>query len=85
MVSRTVLKARLETKRAQLADANAAYSALLQGGVKSYGIGTRTLTRLDLPQLENTIKSLEKEVEELENALAGNKRRRAVGVIPRDI
>lgn len=41
-------------------------------------------TRLDLPQLEDTISKLEKEIDGLEAVLCGGKRRKAVGAIPRD-
>ncbi|MGI6155707.1 MAG: DUF6148 family protein [Enterococcus lemanii] len=84
MTSVNTLKLRLEVKKTALDEANKAYLALLSGGVKSYGIGSRTLTRLDLPQLEDTISKLEKEIDYLEIEIAGGKRRRAVGVIPRD-
>lgn len=78
------LKARLEFRHASLDAARAAYLALLNGQVKSYAIGSRNLTRFDLPQLEDTIRNLEKEVDELEGALSGRKRRKSVGIIPRD-
>ena len=56
----------------------------MSGQVKSYAVGTRNLTRLDLPQLEDTISKLEKEIDGLEAVLCGGKRRKAVGAIPRD-
>ena len=84
MTSRKKLAVRLEFRRSSLDAARSAYLALLNGQVKSYAIGSRNLTRFDLPQLEDTIKSLEKEVDELESVLNGGKRRKAVGVIPRD-
>lgn len=84
MASKTVLQARLEFKRNALEKAQAAYIALLEGGVKSYAIGSRNLTKFDLPQLEITIASLEKEIDALEEQLRGGKARRAVGVVPRD-
>lgn len=84
MASINTLKLRLESKKAQLEAANNAYSALLTGGVKSYAIGSRNLTKLDLPQLENTISKLEKEIDYLEIEIIGGKRRKAVGVVLRD-
>lgn len=84
MASKTELKARLEFRKAALTSARAAYLALLDGQVKSYAIGSRNLTRFDLPELEETISKWEKEVDELEAAVNGRKRRRAVGVVPRD-
>lgn len=84
MSSRAELQARLEFRRAALDEARAAYLALLRGQVQSYTIGSRNLTKFDLDELRNTVNKLEKEVDELETVLAGGKRRRAVGVIPRD-
>ena len=84
MAEKTVLKARLEIKREQLKEAYKAYAALLEGGVKSYAIGSRNLTRFDLSDLESTIITLEKETDELEALLSGHKPRKAVGVVPRD-
>lgn len=59
---------------------------LSQEGVKSYGIGSRNLTRYDtaLKDIHEKIKTLESEITQLENALKGVKPRRAVGVVPRD-
>ena len=65
MKSKLVLKKRLETKKEALAAAEEAYLELLSGGVKSYGIGSRNLTRFDIPVLEETIEKLEKEIDEL--------------------
>ncbi|MBT9685150.1 hypothetical protein [Pseudoflavonifractor sp. MCC625] len=84
MASKTVIKARLEFRRKALEQAQAAYLALLGGQVKSCAIGSRNLTRLDLPQLEDTIAKLEKEIDGLEEELRGGKRRKAVGAIPWD-
>lgn len=59
---------------------------MLSGGVQSYGIGSRNLTRYntDLAAIRDTIKELKQEIAELEAELAGDKPRRAVGVVPRD-
>lgn len=84
MASKTELRNRLEFKQAALASARAAYLALLNGQVKSYAIGSRNLTKFDLPQLEDTISKLEKEIDGLEAQLNGGGRRKAVGVVPRD-
>lgn len=84
MASLTTLKSRLEVKKKALDAANEAYLALLSGQVKSYTIGSRNLTKFDLPQLEDTISKLEKEVDTLEGMVSGGKRRKAVGVVPRD-
>lgn len=84
MASRAELQARLEFRRAALDEARTAYLALLKGQVQSYTIGSRNLTKFDLSELEDTILKWEKEVDELESVLSGGKRRKAVGVIPRD-
>ncbi len=59
---------------------------MLSGGVQSYGIGSRNLTRYntDLAAIREAIKQLKQEIAELESELAGGKPRRAVGVVPRD-
>lgn len=85
MASITVIKSRLAQKEAALEAANAAYIALLTGRVQSYTIGSRNLTRLDLGTLQDIIKALEDEIDELQAALDnGGHRRKAVGIIPRD-
>ncbi len=61
-----------------------AYLAIAQGGVQSYTIGSRSLSKLDLPKLQEEIKGHEKTIAELDAALSGRKRIRAVGIIPRD-
>ena len=55
-------------------------------GVRGYGVGTRNLQRYDtaLKDIQDMIKRLENEIAELEGAAAGEKPRRAVGVVPRD-
>ncbi len=84
MGTQEIIRERLAYRRRALKAAREAYLALLGGGVKSYAIGTRNLTRLDLPALENTITRLEKEVDSLEGQLSGGRARKAVGVVPRD-
>lgn len=84
MASKTEIRERLEFRRTSLTAARAAYVALLDGQVQSYTIGSRNLTRLDLAQLKKDIADLEREIDELSSMLNGDKRRRAVGVVPRD-
>lgn len=85
MASKETIKLRLERKKTALEAANEAYIALLSGQVKSYTIGSRSLTRFDLSELEETIANLEKEIDGLEAALlSGGKKRKAVGVVIRD-
>ena len=85
MASKETLTIRLKYKKQALEAAYAAYNDLLSGKVQSYTIGSRNLTRLDLGELEETIATLEKAVDDLEAAVSGSgKRRKAVGVVPRD-
>ena len=57
---------------------------MLDGGVQSYGIGSRNLARYntDLGSIRAAIKQLEADIEALEAALNGEKPRKAVGVDP---
>ena len=61
-----------------------AYMALASGGVKSYTIDDRQLTRYDLPALKDEITDAEKRIDELSAQLAGQRPRRAFAVVPRE-
>ena len=78
------LRARLEFRQKALSKLRKAYLALLDGGVKSYTIDDRQLTRFDLPDLKNAIEQMEDEVDELEAQLKGRRPRKAFGIAPRD-
>ena len=78
------IRERLEFRKAALSKLRAAYLALVDGGVKSYMIDDRQLTRFDLPALKKEITDAEKEVDELSSMLSGRRARRAFGVLPRD-
>lgn len=86
MKSRTTIEAELATKRERLALYLKREAEMLDGGVQSYGIGSRNLARYntDLGAVRASIKELEVEIETLEGTLDGQKPRRAVGVVPRD-
>ena len=84
MASKETIQKRLDMRQKALEAAETAYIALLSGQVQSYAIGTRNLTRLNLPELKETISTLEKEIDELESVLRGGARRKAVGVVIRD-
>ena len=84
MANAVELRARLEFWQAALTKLRKAYLALVDGGVKSYKIDDRELTRFDLPKLQDEIEAAEKKVDELTALLEGQKPRRAVAVIPRD-
>ena len=84
MADKVEIRARLEFRREALRELRKAYLALLDGGVKSYSLENRSLTRFDLPDLKKAIEDMEKEIDELEALLEDRKPRRAFAVIPRD-
>lgn len=84
MANAVELRARLDFWQKALEKLRTAYLKLLDGGVKSYRIDDRELTRFDLPKLQEEIEAAEKKVDELTALLEGQKPRRAVAVIPRD-
>ena len=59
---------------------------MLDGGVQSYGIGSRNLARYntDLAAIRAAIKELEDDIAALEALLNGQRPRKVVGVVPRD-
>jgi len=84
MADRTELQARRAFRQAALEQLRTAYLALIQGGVKSYMIDDRQLTRFDLPELKKEIEDLEAEIDALDALLNGARPRKAFGVLPRD-
>ena len=74
----------LDFWQSALSKLRAAYLALVDGGVKSYVIDDRELTRFDLPDLKDEIEDAEKKVDELLAELNGRKPRKAFGIVPRD-
>lgn len=84
MKNKEVLKKRLEIKKAALENYYEAWKEIIKGGVKSYAIGSRNLTKHDLPQIEESIKKLEQEVDALQAQLNGGGRRKTVSIVPRD-
>lgn len=83
-MNKTTVQERLEYWRDVLGKLMDAYVALVQGGVKSYQIDDRSLTRFDIPSIRKAIDEAEKKVDEYEALLAGMAPRKVVGVIPRD-
>jgi hypothetical protein len=83
-MDRTEIQKRLTFHQAALEKLQAAYLALVEGGVQSYSIDDRSLTRFDLPRLMEEIRREESAVDELTALLGGGKRRRAFAVLPRD-
>ena len=84
MVDKEDLKIRLNFWRSAVEKLRAAYMALASGGVKSYTIDDRQLTRYDLPALKEEIADAERRIDELTALLNGRRPRKAFGVIPRD-
>ena len=79
------IRIRAEFHRKAADELRKAYLALIEGGVQSYTIGSRSLTKFDLETILGEIAIHDKKVDELEAALkSGGKRRKAVGVVPRD-
>ena len=86
MATRVEIQKRLAFRKEALALLYDAYRQLSSGGVKSYMIDDRQLTRYDLPDLMEQIKALEAEIDDLEGQLDGGLRaRRAFGVVPLDL
>jgi len=83
-MTRETIQERLTYWRTLLGKLMDAYVALVEGGVKSYEIDDRSLTRFDIPSLRKAIDDAEAKVDEYESLLAGTKPRRAFGVLPRD-
>lgn len=86
MKTRKTIEAELSVKRDRLDLYLKREAEMLDGGVQSYGIGSRNLARYntDLSTIRAAIKELEEEIATLEGALSGQKPRKAVGVVPRD-
>ena len=86
MKTRKGTEAELTAKQERLTLYLKREAEMLSGGVQSYGIGSRNLTRYntDLGAIRAAIKELENEIEILERGLHGQRPRKAVGVVPRD-
>ncbi len=83
-MNKETIQERLDYWRGQLQELMDAYVSLIKGGVKSYEIDDRALTRFDLPSLKKAIDDAENKVAQYENMLDGLKPRRAFAVVPRD-
>lgn len=77
---------KIEIKKQRLGLYYKREAEMLDRGVQSYGMGTRNLARYntDLNAIQEEIRTLENEIENLEGMLNGKSRRKAVGVIIRD-
>lgn len=77
---------KIEVKKRRLGLYYKREAEMLDRGVQSYGMGTRNLARYntDLNAIQEEIRTLENEIENLEGMLDGKSRRKAVGVVIRD-
>lgn len=85
-MNQEIIRQKIKAKKERLAAYLDREMEMLKGGVQSYGIGSRNLTRYqtDLSNVRAAIKELEEEIALLEGKLSGKAVRKAVGVIPRD-
>ena len=84
MATKVEIEKRLVWRKEALDELQAAYTALVKGGVKSYRIHNRELTRFDLPNLMDEIRKMEAEIDAPEPLLADKRPRKAVAVVIRD-
>lgn len=84
MISKKYAKIMVEYYTALIAELTKAKLQLVQGGVKSYTIGDRSLTRFDLDKLGKEIEDAIRKRDEYAEILNGGTSRRAVGFVPRD-
>ena len=84
MPSKTTIRKRLEYWTGLYEKLQDAYEKLVTGGVKSYMIDDRQLTKFDLPVLMAQMEEIEEKIDELEAMLNGSGSRAARGIVPRD-
>lgn len=84
MADKTVIQKRLTFYEDAYEKLQEAYLALMEGGVKSYTIGNRSITKFDAPNLLKEMEEIEQRIDELTAQLDGKRPRKAFGVIPRD-
>ena len=84
MATKTIIEERLTYWKGVYEKLQDAYVKLIEGGVKSYTIDDRELTRFDIPDLLEQMKHAEETIDELTAALEGKRPRKAFGIVPRD-
>lgn len=79
-------EADLERKKTRLDLYYKREEKMLNGGVQSYGMGSKNLARynMDLGQIRAAIEQLEEEIKVLEGTLTGKRPRKAIAVVPHD-
>lgn len=85
MISKSEAKVLYEYYSKLVDKLTAAKLALVDGGVQSYTIDDRSLTRFDISALGAEIDDAVKKRAMYEPIMNGRSPRRAVGIIPRDI
>lgn len=84
MAEKTIIRERLTYWEGVYEKLQTAYLALVEGGVKSYTIDDRSVTKFDIPNLLQQMEKIEEKIDELTAALEGKRPRKAFGIIPRD-
>lgn len=84
MISRTQAKALYEYYCKLIEKLTEAKLKLLDGGVKSYTIDGRSLTRFDIDTLTAEIDKAVRKQAEYEAIMNGRSPRKSVGIVPRD-
>lgn len=84
MISKATAKAMYDYYTKLIEKLTDAKLKLLDGGVKSYTIDDRSLTRFDLDKLTVEIDDAVRKQAEYDAILNGRSPRKAVGVVPRD-
>jgi len=84
MADKTIIRERLTYWEGMYEKLQTAYLALVEGGVKSYTIEDRSVTKFDAPNLLKEMEQIEQKIDELTAALEGKRPRKAFGIIPRD-
>ena len=83
-ISKAMAKKLYDHYTALIDDLLSAQRALAKGGVKSYTIGDRSLTKFDLPGLDEEIEDAVEKQAYYEEILNGRVPHKVVGVVPRD-
>ena len=83
-MKKSEIQSRLYFRQGALEKLRKAYLALVDGGVKSYGIDDKQLTKLDLPALKKEMDDTEKQIDILTAQLRGRPPRKMVGIVPKD-
>ena len=84
MISKAQAKALYDYYGALITKLTEAKLKLLDGGVKSYTIDDRSLTRFDIDKLTAEIDDAVRKRAEYDTIMHGHSPRKAVGIVPRD-